>query len=115
MKRFYAESDNNNWYIIDNEASPTCSERGYLNQHGRDRTDLDSLQVVKKFGYLTRTETKKLATRLVKKWNKNPPWKACLLVDMGPSPKYGFPVIVCISCQQKKDETPITTIVEGDN
>ena len=89
MKRFCVESDGGFYYIVD-RAAPFCNERGYLGQRGRDRTDLDGREVADKLGWLTRSDSKRLARKLVKEWNVNPPWPPSPLSERGPTPNYNI-------------------------
>ena len=97
LKRFHMESDGGFYYIIDREAS-FCHESGYLGQRGRDVTYLDGSEVVDKFGWLTRSDSKRLARKLVKEWNVNPPWPPCPLSERVPTPNYNIMYSRCDLC-----------------
>ena len=73
MPRFYAENDGKFTYIIDTKSDPNCNKRGYCGQRGRRRTDLD-IACCSHGEWLTSTEIRQLARKLVKTWNTSPPW-----------------------------------------
>ena len=102
MTRFYAEADGGFYYIVDRECSECWEAEGYLGQRGRDVTRLDGPEADEFYGWITLSESKKIARSLVKEWNVNPPWPACPLSERGPTPKHGLMYVRCDHCQPEQ-------------
>ena len=75
--RFFWEVDGGLAYIIDREANMFGFSRGYKHQQGRYRTEL-GIAAVSPDEFLGSSDIKKLAKKLVKLWNLNPPWASWL-------------------------------------